>query len=58
MTYKEMIEKRKAEWIGKTVKYRGGRYKVLDVDYNGMLIINRPAQFTDTTAIVPSKSLL
>lgn len=51
-TYKEYIQKRCEEWIGKTVIYTDGiSYKVVDVDYNGAILINRPADFTDTTAI-------
>ena len=33
--YKDFIESMKAEWIGKTVRYEGESYKVVDVDYNG-----------------------
>lgn len=49
--YKDYIESKKREWIGKQVSYKGTIYTVLDVDYNGALLINKPAQFTDTTAI-------
>ena len=56
MTYKEGIEKEKAEWIGKKVKYQGNEYTVVDVDYNGALLINKPHKYCDsytaeTTAI-------
>ena len=51
VTYKEYIENLKREWIGKTVKYKGQSYNVVDVDYNGALHIDLPAQFTSTTAI-------
>lgn len=50
-TWKEYIEKLKKEWIGKTVIYENERYKVVDVDYNGMLMIDKKSCFTDTTAI-------
>lgn len=49
--YKDYIESKRREWIGKQVSYKGTIYTVLDVDYNGALLINKPAQFTDTTAI-------
>lgn len=49
--YKDFIESKKREWIGRQVSYGGTIYTVLDVDYNGALLINKPAQFTDTTAI-------
>ena len=51
MTYKEYIKKLKNEWIGKKVKYEGEIYKVVDVDYNGMLLINKKARFSNTTAV-------
>lgn len=31
--------------------YAGEIYQVVDVDYNGCLLINKKAEFTDTTAI-------
>ena len=51
MTYKEWIEKLKKEWIGRRVKFEGNTYTVVDVDYNGALLIDKPARFTDTTTI-------
>ena len=50
-TYKDYIESLKAKWIGKTVRFQGEQHKVVDVDYNGALLIDKPAKFTDTTAI-------
>lgn len=50
-TYKEYIEKLKKKWIGKTVIYENKKYKVVDVDYNGMLLIDKKARYTDTTAV-------
>lgn len=50
-TYREWIESLKKEWIGKRVKFEGNNYKVVDVDYNGMLLIDKKAQYTETTAI-------
>lgn len=50
-TYREWIENRKKEWIGKRVKFEGKIYNVVDVDYNGFLLIDRKASFTDTTAV-------
>jgi len=52
-TWKEYIERLKRRWIGRTIKYESGRYKVVDIDYNGMLLINRKARFTETTAVAP-----
>lgn len=52
-TYKQYIGLKKAEWIGKKVIYSGDNevYTVVDVDYNGALLIDKPARFTDTTAV-------
>lgn len=52
-TWAEHIEWMKADWIGKPVSYHGKYYKVMDVDYNGALLIDKPARFTDTTAVGP-----
>ena len=51
MTYREGIEKMKKEWVGKKVRFRGEMYTVVDVDYNGSLMIDLPNQFNSTTAI-------
>lgn len=51
MTYREYIEKMKDEWVGKRVLFEGKQYIVVDVDYNGALMINKKARFTDTTAV-------
>lgn len=50
-TYREWINKLKNEWIGKNVMYENEKYNVVDVDYNGMLLIDKKARFTDTTAV-------
>lgn len=50
-TRREYIEKLKDEWIGKMVIFEDERYNVVDVDYNGMLLIDKKAQYTDTTAV-------
>lgn len=51
MEYKQYIEAQRKQWIGKKVMYDGATYTVVDVDYNGSLLINRPARFTNTTAV-------
>lgn len=51
MDYKDYIAKMKQTWVGRKVSYDGKEYTVMDVDYNGMLLINKHARFTDTTAI-------
>ena len=51
MTYKEYIERMKKIWIGKKVRFQGQEYTVVDVDYNGGLLIDKKAEFTETTAV-------
>ena len=48
MTYSKYIENLKAKWIGKNVKYEGKMYKVVDVDYNGGLLIDRQQYYCET----------
>lgn len=50
-SYREFIDSLKKEYIGKEAIYENRRYHVVDVDYNGMLLIDKKAQFTDTTAV-------
>lgn len=50
-TYKELHEREKAAWLGKRVRYNGEEYTVMDVDYNGGLLIDKKAEFTEWTAI-------
>lgn len=49
--YRDYIAWMKNNWVGKTVVYDGNEYQVVDVDYNGGLLINKPTAFTDTTAV-------
>lgn len=51
MTYKEYIALLRRKWIGKTVFYRGEKHTVVDVDYNGVLLIDLPNDYNDTTAV-------
>lgn len=51
MTYKEYINNLKRIYIGKKVYYNDVKYTVVDVDYNGSLLINKPATYTETTAV-------
>lgn len=52
-TYREWIESLKRKWIGKQVKFEDNIYNVVDVDYNGFLLIDRKARYTETTAVAP-----
>jgi len=51
MDYRDYITAKKKEWTGARVVFEGKEYTVVDVDYNGMLLIDKPARFTDTTAV-------
>lgn len=44
----------KKQWVGRTVSYQGQSYKVVDVDYNCALLIDKKGSFNDTTAVDPS----
>ena len=50
-TYREWIEKLKDQWIGKKVIFENEQYTVVDVDYNGALLIDKKARMTYTTAV-------
>jgi len=50
-TWKEYIGNMKEEWTGKRVIYDKKTYHVVDVDYNGFLLIDRKTRFNDTTAV-------
>lgn len=49
--YKRWIQEQRDRWIGQKVIFEGAEYTVVDVDYNGKLLIDRPTEFTDTTAV-------
>ena len=51
-TYAQYIKNLRERWIGKTVIYNNGvSYKVVDVDYNGAILIDRPTELKKDTAI-------
>lgn len=51
MTYREYIERLRAEFEGKHVVYEGRRYNVAMVDYNGIIHIDKPSKHNPTTAV-------
>ncbi len=53
MLYSQYISMKRSDWKGKKVIYPGDNnvYTVVDVDYNGALLIDKPARFTETTAV-------
>lgn len=48
--YSDYIAKLRKIWIGKKVMYGGKVYTICDVDYNGILHIDRPTEHNETTA--------
>ena len=54
MTYREHVQWMKKQWIGSFVRFEGAYYVVVDVDYNCGLLIDKKAEFTETTAVDPS----
>ena len=49
--YQESLWSQYAKYIGAQVRYNGRLYKVIDVDYNGMLLIDIPSDHAETTAV-------
>lgn len=57
MSYKEYIKTQKSKYVGKKIWYNDKLYTIVDVDYNGMFLIDRPTEFNDTTAVDPLTSI-
>ena len=51
MSYRDLIEQEREELIGRKVKYKGEPFTVVGVDSNGGVLINKKAEFTDSTAV-------
>ena len=51
MTWKQRILTLKAEFTGRKIEYLGCVYTVIDVDYNGAILIDLKANHTMTTAV-------
>ena len=49
--YKDWIKSLKSEFLGKKVSYQGKVYTIADVDYNGIIHIDKPTEYTETTAV-------
>lgn len=60
MTYKDYINSLKEKYVGKHVIYLvdGNAYVVTGVDYNGCLLIDKPAEHTPDTAIAVTDALI
>lgn len=50
-TWKDYINNLKSQWVGKKVIFDNHTYTVMNVDYNGFLLIDKKAQHTETTAV-------
>lgn len=53
MDWKDHIAQLRVEWNGRKVIYQGEQHTVVDVDYNGALLIDRETMYNKTTAILP-----
>ena len=53
MTFNQYLAQKRSDWIGKRVIYAGDSnvYTVVGIDHNGGLLIDKPARFTETTAV-------
>ena len=49
--YQEYLRSQYVKYIGARVRYNGQMYKVIDVDYNGFLLIDIPSDHAETTAV-------
>lgn len=49
-TWQDYLAGLRAKWIGVKVRYEGKIYKVVAVDENGVLHINKKTRFHKTTA--------
>lgn len=49
--WRDYINRLEKEWIGKKVEFNGKQYKIVKVDYNGILHINKKSEHNETTAV-------
>ena len=40
--YKDYIQSLKEKYIGKKLRYKGGIYNIVNIDYNGLILIDLP----------------
>lgn len=50
--YQEYLRSYYAKYIGARVRYKGRIHTVVDVDYNGFLLIDIPTDYAETTAVI------
>ena len=51
MDWKDRIEALRAELVGKKVRWEEGIYTITAVDYNGIVHIDKPSFYSETTAV-------
>ena len=51
MAWCEHIKDLKTKWIGKQVEFENKVYNIVDVDYNGILHIDRETEHNKTMAV-------
>ena len=51
MLWKDYINGLRGKYIGTKVYYRNEQHTIVDIDYNGCPLIDKRAQFTETTAV-------
>ena len=51
MAWSDRIRLLREEFEGKQVYFEGKIYNIVKVDYNAIIHINKPAEFTETTAV-------
>ena len=54
--YRDWIAELKRKWVTKKVIYEGKEYGVVDVDYNGGLLVEKRNRYNETTS-VPEESV-
>ena len=51
MSWKEMIEEKREQLVGRKVEYEGEIYTITQVDMNGSILIDKQAEHTPDTAV-------
>lgn len=49
--YRELVERENKEFTGRHVEYKGTKYTVVGVDYNGGILIDKKDEYKDDTAV-------
>ena len=54
-TWAEYVKSLADEYTGVKVHYDGKTYKIVKVDYNGVMHINKPSEHNETTAVFANR---